>query len=162
MKLSSLLFAPFLVLACSSDDAGCPADGECSSAVSGRLTTSISAAEMGAATVQGCVKIKDGATKNCSKGVSGTVPTGADPITFVLDGAIPATAYLTKSGNKFEVQVTFSVESQSPTNGDEFSIELLDPSGASIEVLSRVVTYATVTPNGPGCLPTCASASFAE
>ncbi len=159
----SLSFAA-LLLACSTDSGtgSCPSDGDCSSTVRGKTVVTLKASELAAATVQACRKANGSSDKQCSKGISGTVPTNTETITFILDGAIPATAYLKKAGTNYDVEVSFSVESEGPSNGDEFSIEVLRADQTSAKSLVRVVTYTTVAPNGPSCLPICQTATFGD
>ncbi len=164
MRAALPLAFAVVLLACSTDsgEGSCPSDGDCSSTVRGKTVVTLKAAELASATVQGCKKANGANERACSKGTSGTVPTSTETITFVLDGAIPATAYLTKEGSNYAVEVSFSVESQGPTNGDEFSIEVLKADQTSAKSVVRVVTYTTVAPNGPSCLPICKTATFGD
>lgn len=75
-------------------------------------------------------------------------------------GVMQTSCQLTPSGGGLLFAVSFLGPSSEWKDGDLFTIELGVPGQAPLVKVQKAAVYKTTQPNGPGCEPTCFSASL--
>lgn len=148
MRVPSLIMLGALLSQASCSSEGCTEIGCTSSAViAGEMPVPSGAVTVKACRNQSCTTLADAAAEDCK------LAQGTPRIEVCFSSASATTL-------KLDAIVYHDVDSAALANGDVYSLEVTDASGASLVSFTGNASYEDYRPNGAGCDPVCKSAEL--